>query len=89
MLQSVPLDTEREIRYISLRSKALSYEGIRFYDANFEFILDLTWHLSPQGDWSELVEIEEGKQIIGLRTNGFDDQQGLIFFLEFVLGPTQ
>ena len=83
------VDTERDIRYISLRAKALSYEGVRFYDENFEFILDLTWHLSPSGEWSEPVRIDEGKQIIGLRTNSFDDQQGLIFFLEFVLGPTQ
>ena len=86
-LYTKEIDTTRTIRYISLRFNDVAYEGLRLYDESKDFILDLTWHLSPKGEWSELEKIPEGQQIIGMRCNTFDETFGVIFYLEFVIGP--
>ena len=53
-LKNVEVDTTRTIRYISLRFNSVAYEGLRLYDEQKDYILDLTWHESPKGGWSDL-----------------------------------
>ena len=43
-LNKIELDTSRTIRFISLRYNSVAYEGLRFYDEEKDYILDLTWH---------------------------------------------
>ena len=53
-LNKVELDATRTVRYISLRFNSVAYEGLRLYDEAEDYILDLTWHQSPKGEWSAL-----------------------------------
>ena len=59
-MNTVTIDQAKPIRYISLQFNGIAYEGLRLLDSEMNYILDLTWHLSPKGEWSELQEIPEG-----------------------------
>lgn len=66
------------------------YEGIRFLgdsgDIVGEIILDEVWDEDPKGQWSEIQQIPNGHQIVGLRANNANKVSGVIYSLEFVTG---
>ena len=86
-LKTVKINPLRTVCYISWRFNGVAYEGLRLYDESNSYVLNLTWHKAPTGEWSKLQEIPVGQQIIGLKCNLFDESIGVIFYLEFVKGP--
>ena len=59
MLRIVDVETNRQIRYVSMRIKwRYAYTGLRFYETQDQLILDQTWE--DVGDWTPLQEIPVG-----------------------------
>ena len=56
-------------------------------DENKKDIIDLTWDRFPTGQWSELQEIPDDLQIIGLKVINSDDDE-YVRGLSFILGPS-
>ena len=56
------IDSSRTIRYISLLvNGGIAYEGIRLYDEEMDYILNLEEGASRWSKWTEVQEIPEGR----------------------------
>ena len=63
------------------------FEGIRLIGDD-ELVFDITiWDEKPQGSWSDVQQIPEGHQIIGIRANNAKGYRGVLYQLEFVTAP--
>ena len=50
-LQIVNIDTDKEIKYASMRA-SWSYSGLRFYDRSNSLISEIIWQ--DEGEWTAL-----------------------------------
>ena len=65
------------------------FRGIRLYDADQELIVDEDWReyeLGGDEKWTQLQEIPDGQQIIGVQADDSNSVNTLIA-LSFMLGP--
>ena len=52
-VRTISIDSSREIRYVSMRTKwKYPYTGLRLYDESENIIVDKSW--VGEGDWSPL-----------------------------------
>ena len=85
---TLEIDTSKTIRYVQMHKfHNYVFEGIRFLDADQLVITEKIWDAMPGGSWTELIEIPEGQQIIGLEVNTFNEQTGYINDMNFITGP--
>ena len=86
VLKEIEIDPSRTIRAISmLLYYGRNIEGLRFYDNEMNFIIDITWDHSSAGSWTDPQFIPEDMQIIGVKA--VTHYENWIRGIDFVLGP--
>ena len=81
-LQIVNIDTDKEIKYASMRA-SWSYSGLRFYDRTNSLISEIIWY--DEGEWTALQEVPEGQHIVGLKCD-YESVDYVIQHISFMLG---
>ena len=83
-LKTIPVNTNRDIRYVSMRIKnKYPYTGLRLYDQANNIIVDESWE--DVGEWTELREIPLGQHIIGFICDT-DSSSFYLLNMSFILG---
>ena len=65
------MDTERTLRWVSVKADGPWAKGLRLIDQNNETIVEETWYVGEDGrsgEWTAPQMLPEGMSIIGLQT---------------------
>ena len=91
IVKSIEINGSKEVAWLSMYTDdGIAFNGIRLYDSNFILIVDVIWNVFPRSSstWTELYEIPQGHQIIGVACNASEDEiNSNIRSLQFIVGP--
>ena len=85
------MDTEKTIRWVSIKADGPWTKGLRLIDENNETIVEETWNggnHNSSGDWTTPQLIPDGMSIIGLQTTILNDK-GITFGFNLWYPPSE